>query len=355
VALRLLAEWKPEAIAQGTILETACLQAGARQRANFPIGQPMQKLNQPQGNLDVLLNATKRQSKSTPGAARRLWHQLPAIIRAIIVGYIVVQIGGLPPAIFLLGNLKLFPLVPWLLPATLVWLWLFWRYCDGHGWPRSTAEARRRDLRARPLSGPEWFWSLLAGSLGMICVDAIAFLTPRLAEIPREAFRLPLDLSVYPWWTLAAILISISAVAGVIEEAGYRGYMLSGIERRHGWTVATLITGFVFFLDHHISHAYATFAYLPFFLAVSTLHGLLVYSTRSIVPSVVLHTFADLIVIPVQYGLIGHPSVASVWKEGTDSSFWILVGLAIVFGLAAIPAFMKLATVSANAGSRPAR
>jgi len=268
------------------------------------------------------------------------------MVRAFIVGQLVVQIGGLPPAIFLLGNLKFLPAVPWLLPATLVWLWLFWRYCDGHGWPRSTAEARRRDLRARPLSGQEWFWSLLAGSLGMICVDAIAFLTPRLAEIPRDAFKLPLDLSVYPWWTLAAILISISAVAGMVEEAGYRGYMLSGIERRHGWTVAILITGFVFFLDHHISHAYATFAFLPFFLAVSALHGLLVYTTRSVLPSVVLHTIADLIIIPVQYGLIGNPSVASVWTEGTDPSFWILVGVGILFGLAAAPAFMKLATVS---------
>jgi membrane protease YdiL (CAAX protease family) len=280
--------------------------------------------------------------------ARRLWHQLPAMVRAIIVGYLVVQVGGLPPAIFLLGNLKLFPTVPWLLPATLVWLWFFWRYCDGHGWPASAAEARRRDLRARPLSRQEWFWSLLAGSLGMICVDAIAFLTPRLAEIPREAFKLPLALSELPWWTQAALLFAISAVAGVVEEAGYRGYMLSGIERRHGWTVATLITGFIFFLDHHISHAYATFAFLPFFLAVSTLHGLLVCTTRSILPSVVLHTVADLIVIPIQYGLIGNPSVASVWTEGADPSFWILVGMAILFGLAAVPAFMKLAMVSSR-------
>jgi membrane protease YdiL (CAAX protease family) len=180
----------------------------------------------------------------------------------------------------------------------------------------------------------------------MICVDAIAFLTPRVAGIPRDAFKLPLDLSAYPWWTLISMLIAISAVAGVVEEAGYRGYMLSGIERRHGWTVAILVTGFAFFFDHYLSHAYATFAFLPFFLAVSTLHGLLVYATRSILPSVVLHTVADLIVIPIQYGLVGNPSVASVWTVGTDLSFWILVAMAVIFGLAAVPAFRKLARVS---------
>jgi membrane protease YdiL (CAAX protease family) len=306
----------------------------------------MQQFNHQEREPVVLTDPTKSERTSIMAGARRLWQRLPAMVRAILVGYLVVQVGGLPPAIFLLGNLKLFSTVPWLLPATLVWLWLFWRYCDGHGWPASTAEARRRDLRARALSRQEWFWSLLAGSLGMICVDAIAFLTPRLAEIPREAFKLPLALSALPWWTQVALLVAISAVAGVVEEAGYRGYMLSGIERRHGWSMAILVTGFMFFLDHYVSHAYATFAFLPFFLAVSTLHGLLVYTTRSILPSVVLHTVADLIVIPVQYGLIGNPSVASVWKEGTDTSFWILVGQAIVFGLAAIPAFMKLVTLS---------
>src|SRR4030095_15652715 len=112
-------------------------------------------------------------------------------------------------------------------------------------------------------------WSILAGGLGMVSVVGLAFLTPRLAEIPRDAFKLPIDFSAYPAWNVGSILLAISAVAGVVEEAGYRGYMLSGIERRHGWIVAVLVTGFLFFLDHHFSHAYATVVFLPFFMAVS--------------------------------------------------------------------------------------
>jgi predicted Abi (CAAX) family protease len=144
------------------------------------------------------------------------------------------------------------------------------------------------------------------------------------------------------------IILAISAVAGVVEEAAFRGYMLSGIERRHGWIAAILVTGLVFFLDHHFGHAYATVAFLPFFLAVSSLHGLLVYLTRSIRPSIILHAVADAIVIPIQYGLIGNPSVSSVWKNGIDSSFLLLIGVVVGFALAAVPAFVKLATVTSR-------
>ncbi|MEO7326687.1 MAG: type II CAAX endopeptidase family protein [Dokdonella sp.] len=284
----------------------------------------------------------------TAPSMRALWNRLPTIVRAVIVGYLVAAVGGLPPALFLLGNLKFYPSVPWLLPATSVWLWCFWQYCDGKGWPRSTAQVRKRDLRGRPLTPRVWFWSMIAGGLGMIAVDALAFLTPRIAEIPKDAFKLPAIIASCPPWTLLAILLAISAVAGVVEEAAYRGYMLSPIQRRHGWPAAILITGMVFFADHYFGHAYATFAFLPFFLAVSTLHGLLVYTTQSILPSIVLHAVADAIVIPIQYGVIGNPSLSSVWTNGVDDSFLVTAAVGVVFAGVAVPAFGKLARVVAD-------
>ena len=274
-----------------------------------------------------------------------IWSRLPAIVRALIVGFLVLQIGGFPPAVFLFGNLKFFPAIPWLLPATALWLWIFWRYCNGKGWPQSTSQARSRDLRGRPISRRAWFWAILAGALGMVSVDALAFLTPRLAEIPRDAFKIGIDFAACPVWTLISILLSISAVAGVVEEAAFRGYMLSPVQRRHGWPAAILFTGLIFFYVHHFDHAYATYAYLPFFMGVSILHGLLVYLTRSILPSVVLHAVADAIVIPIQYGVIGNPSLTSIWKSGVDMSFLILIGVFVGFGLAAVPAFVKLRSV----------
>lgn len=274
----------------------------------------------------------------------RLWRRLPVVVRAVVVGEIVATVGGFLPELFILGNLKLSPTVPWLLPATAVWLWLFWQYLNGKGWPRSTSQARRRALRARPISSKVWRWSLLAGGLGIVSAIGLSFVTVRLANVPRDAYKIPVDFSIYPTWTVVSVLFAISAVAGVVEEGAFRGYMLSLIQRRHGWIAGILVTGFMFFVSH-LNHAYVTLAFLPFFLAVSTVHGLLVYLTRSILPSVVLHGVADVFVLPVQYGVLMNLSVAPVWKTGMDSAFVIYVSVTVLFGLAAIPAFRRLATI----------
>jgi len=278
--------------------------------------------------------------------AVRLWRRVPAVLRAIVIGELIVSAGVVVPGLLIVANLKLSPRVPWLLPGTAAWIWVSWRYLNGWGWPRATAAARRRDLRARSLPGRTWRWSLLAGGLGIASVAGLAFLTPRLAGIPRDAFKAPVDLAAYPPWTVAAALLAISAVAGVFEEAGYRGYMLSQIERRHGWVAAILIVGLMFFADHHVSHAYATLAFLPFFLAVSLVHGLLVYCVRSILPSVVLHAVADALIIPVQYGLIGKIPVGVVWETGADPAFITSLAVFLACGVAAVPAFRRLATIA---------
>lgn len=272
----------------------------------------------------------------------RLWNRIPVVVRAVVVGCLVNELGQLG-GLFIFANLKFLPRVPWLLPATAAWLWAFWRYMSGRGWPGATSDARRHNLRARSVPGKLWTWSLLAGGLALVSVVGIGFLTPRLAEIPRDAFKISLDFSAYPWWMVVSILLAISGVAGVAEEAGFRGYMLSQIQRRHGWIAGTAVTGFAFFMAHHLSHAYATFAFLPFFLAVSTVHTLLVYFTGSIRPCIVLHTAFDFVVIPIQYGLIGRVPFSSVLKTGVDSSFLVELGVVLVFGVAAVPAFRKLA------------
>lgn len=276
----------------------------------------------------------------------RLWRWLPVWLQALILCQLVVDVGGLPPDLLLFGNLKFLPALPWALPLAILWLWLLWRYLSGRGWPASNSQARTQALRAVPLPRAVWKWALLAGSLGMLSMVGISFLTLRLADLPAEAYHLSIDLSAYPWWTVVSALLVVSLTAGVVEEAGYRGYMLSLLERRHGWIIAILATGFVFFLDHHFSHAYATWAFLPFFMLVSALHGLLVWCTRSILPSVLLHSVADFLAIPVQYGLVGHLDFTPVWKTGVDGMFLGVVAVMLLSGAAAVPAFRHLATLT---------
>jgi membrane protease YdiL (CAAX protease family) len=278
----------------------------------------------------------------------RFWDRLPAIVRGILVAELVVTIGTIPPSIAVILNLRTSPAIPWMLVVTVGWLLFFWWYVSGHGWPRSTQESRRRDLRAPSLSKHAWTWALIAGTFGITGTIAMAFVTARLAHLPREAFAAPMDFSKYGALTVICAIASISATAGIVEEAGFRGFLISPIQRRHGWMIAILISGIMFFLDHHSSHAYATFVFLPFFLAISVVHGLLVKYSGSIRPSVLLHALADFIVIPVSYGLVGTFSVESVSVTGIDRQFIIWVAVMVVCFAAFVPALRVLGARSEN-------
>jgi membrane protease YdiL (CAAX protease family) len=279
----------------------------------------------------------------------RFWGRLPAILRGILVAELVVTIGTIPPSIAVILNLRSSPAIPWMLVVTTGWLLFFWWYVSGHGWPRSTQEARRRDLRAPSLSKHAWTWALIAGTLGITGTIAMAFVTVRLAHLPREAFAAPMDFSKYGALTVICAIACISATAGVVEEAGFRGFLISPIQRRRGWTIAILISGIMFFLDHHLSHAYATFVFLPFFLAISVVHGLLVRCSGSIRPSVLLHALADFIVIPVSYGLVGTFSVKLVSVTGIDRQFVIWVAVMVICFAAFVPALRVLGALSKTA------
>src|SRR4029453_8750561 len=184
------------------------------------------------------------------------WDRLPAIVRGIAVAELVVTIGTIPPSVAVILNLRTSPSIPWMLVVTAGWLLFFWWYVSGHGWPRSTQEARRLDLRAPALSKSAWTWALVAGTLGITGAIALAFVTARLAHLPREAFAAPMDFSKYPTLIIVYPIACIIATAGVVEEAGCREFLISPIQRQHGWTIAILISGIMFFLDHHLSHAY---------------------------------------------------------------------------------------------------
>jgi membrane protease YdiL (CAAX protease family) len=256
-----------------------------------------------------------------------------ATLRAVLLGFVVLMIGGVVSGALMFSNLQLAPNLPLFLPATILWLWLFWRYVRGDGWPRSMSDRRRSLLRARKLSSRAWGWSLVAGGLALAAVMGIGFMTYRFAALPDAAYRAPFDIASFPPWTLVSIFAAVALTAAVVEEAAFRGYMLSGIQRRFGWAVGVGVVAVLFYFAH-LSHAYATVAFLPFFLAHGLTMGLLVFYTRSIAPGIVLHAVSDLIVLPMQYGVI--PSAgqsAFVWQG------WLL----LLTGAAAIPAFRQLA------------
>lgn len=92
-----------------------------------------------------------------------LWRHLPAIVRGVITGLAVARAGTTPWAILVNTNAKHLPTIPWAVVPMAFYLWLFWLYIRGAGWPIPTADARRTSCRANPLPEDVWLLSLFAG------------------------------------------------------------------------------------------------------------------------------------------------------------------------------------------------
>jgi membrane protease YdiL (CAAX protease family) len=277
----------------------------------------------------------------------RAWRKLPVVLRAVIVGAFVFNIGEQPTASFYLANLKVWPRLPWSVPFIALYLWLFWQYFGGRWWPASTSEARRHDLRGGPLPPVVWRWALLAGGLWMSTVAALHFVLGRFETTSYEGFYRLFEMRM-PLLTLAAIMIGVSAMSGVVEEAAFRGYMQTPIERRHGILIAILVPSIVFVLMH-FGALYVRMSYSRafFILTAAVNYALLTHLTGSIRPAVVLHGTGDAVGVgllwmfwkfasplsPRQTGL------AAAWR---DPIFWLNCAEVVILGVATFWAYREL-------------
>jgi membrane protease YdiL (CAAX protease family) len=282
------------------------------------------------------------------------WRRLPVVVRAVVSGLAVAIAGTGPWALLVAANLRYWPSLPWAVPITAVYLWLFWRYIRGEGWPRATSGARRESCRANAVSEDVWGMAVFAGLLGLVAILFLQTVLGRLVRLPQQQ---EIDPSKYPVLTVAMWVLMSAAVAGVVEEAGFRGYMQRPIERRHGPAAAILIVGTAFgFL--HFTHAEATLALMPFYLAVAAVYGTLAYLTDSIFPGMVLHAGGNVF---VAFNLfVGGrseweplaPPRPLVWEAGADWSFWMSGVMLFVAGGAAVAAFSALRSTARQPSGR---
>jgi len=85
-----------------------------------------------------------------------------------------------------------------------------------------------------------------------------------------------------------------SCVAGITEEAAFRGYMQGPIEQRYGLMPAILVNGSMFGLLHFPNHPDAVLAMLLYYIAVAAVYGGLTWACNSILPALVLHAGGDI-------------------------------------------------------------
>ena len=252
---------------------------------------------------------------------KAVWNWLPVMVRAIVLGWVLLTIGSTVTFLPLLGNLKFHPEIPWAFPMTLVILALYGAYFSGWGPPRATHDARRKLARASMPSARVWRAAIPAMVFGIIALVALRLLLPSLMPVPPPSVSIPL--SSCPLATVIGALLSIAAIAAVTEEMAFRGYMQKPLEEAYGVVPAVLIVGIMFWaahLDHGI-----TITHLPFQMSASIALGLLAYLTKSLIPAMVAHGVADILLQPAY--LFRHPefvwqalSAHPVW-EGVASTF----------------------------------
>jgi len=277
-------------------------------------------------------------------SARRI---LRLIGFALLAFAITTFAGGIWGAL-LVANLKTTPAIPWSVPAMAVLLWLAWSYLGGKGPPRSTSEARRRYLRANKRSPRTYMWAWIAGGLAVIALAGYWIVLFQLVKMTPNALS---DLSAYPRFTVALMILMGSLVAPFMEEAGFRGYFQVALEREFRAPAAIAISSAVFALAHGPTQGFL-WPKLLFYFFVGVVFGATAYLTNSVLPAIPVHIVGLLIFFT---SIWPHDATRGlVWDTGNKNWFWIHLAQAILFTVLSILAFRRLVRVSAQDAGRAA-
>ncbi|HEV7241606.1 MAG TPA: type II CAAX endopeptidase family protein [Thermoanaerobaculia bacterium] len=279
----------------------------------------------------------------------RIWNRVPIVVRAVLSGFLVLTVGGILTGPLLFANIKFSPDVPWSVPLLAAYMWFFWQYLRGRWWPRSTADARRRGLRANPLSSRTWLWAMTTGSLSLVGIFALHVVVGRLTPLNITIPPLLRDL---PSFTLISVLLMVSVIAGIVEEAAFRGFMQGPIEKRHGVVAAIAVVSVVFGIAHLTDwQPSMTAARMGFIVLAAIFYGIMVHVTNSILPGLILHAAGNAIGTVWIWLLSRGPQSKEVFQRGfaaasADPQFWVNCAVVLVFGIAAVWAFRRLAVVA---------
>ena len=272
-----------------------------------------------------------------------MWKKLPLLLRVLLAAMIVTGTATVVWGALVETNLRISPSMPWGAVTMTGFLVFYWRFLKGEWWPRSTSTTRREGLRAEKIPVRVLRWALLAGGLGLVSSVALFILSHSLF---RWQERPQTDLSHIPTITLLPSLLMSAVVAGVSEEAGFRGYMQGPLERRYGPFAAIATTSVAFGLAH-LNHG-AFWAAILFDIGWGALYGLLTYLSGSIVPAIILHSSADSFEFLAIWKFQVNTAVPLVWERGPDGWFWFNCALVVMFGGAAVWAFLRLARARSN-------
>jgi membrane protease YdiL (CAAX protease family) len=271
-------------------------------------------------------------------STRTLRSRISKVVVFGILSFVIAVLAGVIWSALLITNLRTSAAIPWSVPVMAAVLWAIWQYLAGKGWPRSTAEARRRYLRANLVSRRTFLWALAAGTFSVVALAGLWIVMFQMVKMPGNV--LP-DMSKYPPLTAALMILMGSLVSPFMEEGAFRGYFQVVLEREFSGPVAVLISSGVFALGH-FNHGLLWPKLLVYFLA-GVAFGVIAFLTKSTLPAIPVHFIGDM----TFFALVWPHDTARklIWQVGADRWFWIHAAQAIVFAALAICTYKKLAKI----------
>lgn len=244
--------------------------------------------------------------------------RIRSFLIAGLVAFVILAVGQALWAGLLLTNLSTTASIPWSVPAMALALWAIWRFL-------SATPERRRLLRANSVSAFTYLPSLLVGAFAAFSLAGLWIVLFELVKMPPNL--LP-AVSGRPIWTAVAIALMGSLVSPLIEEAAFRGYCQSILERDFSPAVAAIITTGFFAVAHLTQGLYWPKLLVYFLFGLCC--GILALLNRSILPVIPAHAIADLTFFTLVWP---HDAARRlVWQAGPSHWFWIHVVQFMVFG-----------------------
>ena len=264
---------------------------------------------------------------------------LQAIGKAAWTGLFAIVLTAVSGALWsalLLFNLKVSPALPWSAPIALGLTGLAFAWLGGKWGSSQTKSARASYLRVTPLRWAPFGIALAAGTLGIIALAGLWIVLFQLVKMPGNSS----DFSRLPLLTVIVSLATAAVIGAVFEEAGFRGYFQGTLERYLPAPFAILICAVVMAPEHAATQGFV-WPTMLFYLLVDVMLGASAALTKSILPGIAVHTIG----LAVFFGIVwpADKTRMLVWQHGADVWFWLHAGQAILFGMAAILLFVRLA------------
>jgi membrane protease YdiL (CAAX protease family) len=208
----------------------------------------------------------------------------------VLTGIAVAAAGLVPWTVLSTLNATIRPDIPWAASVSAVYVVALFAWLGGRGAPRSSSLERRLRLRLWPpvrMQVGARSTLPVAAVVIMLVVLYVAWIgVSRLSAMP--------DLGGYPTTSYRwSMFIMGGVMSGAVEEAAYRGYMQTGLERVDPAN-AVLIMSLVFAASH-VTHGLSAVLLLgPGLFAAALLYGALVNRTGTILPGILIHIVGDL-------------------------------------------------------------